>query len=407
MTIKQFYAESKLYPYSKDHLETLKNINELEILEQYIINQEAMTEYAVDLSDGFMSAYFQESMDDNMYQALMEEYKEKKDNTAKRIFSSIGKMIKRFIAWLGRMAHQFESLFSSEGRLLNSLRHVTLDTEMINKLIAAIQADGNADFMNATADVVQKMDEKLDLKYAPKAFAGAKYSEKKFESIMGAIFSRGTINLPTVALPNSLGQGRQLIPADKLIDIIKKMLKSKRVHSAVDDISNAKKTIGSNMIQIDANPKKLQKMIDTLNDLNSAVEELSKGSLNNTGTTGDTAASYKALEDAFAVVNENLADVIKLYTTYLNYRQHSIAAIKKVLGSKGEAAASDKEDDEEPRGALPPHRMFDRDKPKKEKKAAKKEPKEEDDEEKEDREALPPHKWFKRESADDIEDSDF
>lgn len=100
-TFNDFIIECAAYPYSQEHLDLMKETAELQLMEQFIENQEYMRENAhifnenVSIEEG----YFSESVDEMSLDVLYEKKEEKKKGIFARIgaiFHKIIKAIKNF-----------------------------------------------------------------------------------------------------------------------------------------------------------------------------------------------------------------------------------------------------------------------------------------------------------------------
>lgn len=125
MTIREFILECENYEHSKEHYQLLKEASELDLLNQFISDQEYMRENTMD--DGF----YQESVDDDQLEYLIETAAVQEQNVLQKVVAFIGELIEKFLNFLRGLGKKTDELeneikeISDSKDIINTLNNVT------------------------------------------------------------------------------------------------------------------------------------------------------------------------------------------------------------------------------------------------------------------------------------------
>jgi hypothetical protein len=127
MTFGEVVLESKLFEYSKEYYDLLKESYEISLMETYIESLDFVRnggyEYVAEASGITIKTdnYFVESADDNQYEELCKAYEEKVGNFLGNIKAGFDKLLSKVIPFFTRIANKFDATCQQGDRLTNYL----------------------------------------------------------------------------------------------------------------------------------------------------------------------------------------------------------------------------------------------------------------------------------------------
>lgn len=313
-TFKDFVAECATYNHSKEHYEMMKECSEIALMEQYISDQVFLAENVAELTTAsFTESYFIESAEADQVAAITEAVAAKKEGLWKKIAAGLKRMWDKFVKFLQKWTTKMISQNVENQKVLAKLN----EKELTKKEAAAIQ--------KAIVEAMNSGEKNAILPHSSiQPFAKKIALKGQADEI--------NVNALAVAFSNEtavLVASNGAVSASAIVSIVKGFTKGKKgyeMEATCKKLDAAIKVANSNGVEIWANDKKAQKLVDTMTEFNKQLVE-KEAELDE-----ETVENIDAVRDCYGKLIQSVGSTITLYNAYLAYRTKVVTAVKTVVG---------------------------------------------------------------------------
>ena len=142
MTIREFILECENYEHSKEHYQLLKEASELDLLNQFISDQEYMLEHRESLfaaDSPFTESYFTEKIDKEKIDDLKEKAVEKAGNIKKTIIGIFKKIITALKGFFGRFMDKMKDHNERQKAIVAYIKANKISEQQWNTIVEIVK----------------------------------------------------------------------------------------------------------------------------------------------------------------------------------------------------------------------------------------------------------------------------
>lgn len=268
-TFGDFVAECKMYQFSEERFNIMKEMSEFKLMEQYIENQSYINENSdfiesVVLKDGYLS----ESADSLTLIELTESANKKGESIWKKLINGIVKIWKTFIRFLKRIMNVFDKLNRQAVKARLILKKLNIDDNVFAKLenIVKLAYSKSEPFI---AYPNQPFLKRIKFNYT----GNGSNDINKVKNDLAAALST------SYAYAKLFRTGKNdyfvPIPIDDINSSSKQYFKKKAANlkNAIDIIKNSIENSMNKGVEIDVNNNRLEKIIKNLQELSEKINK--------------------------------------------------------------------------------------------------------------------------------------
>lgn len=354
-TFKDFILECELYDHSQQKFELMKECSELELTEKYLNDQIFMAENAALIKErcgGLEEGFFQESVGESTFEVMTEKYFEKKKGVMGKIMRGLERIIEVFKNFIRKIANKFDDTTSKGQSVRKRLAKAKLeeaDIKKMKEIVDSVKAKDGSNFpVMANQPYLSKV--KLGSYASTDATVSALTNDIAAALSDSVVVASVTMNKEGTAVDmDKIGA----LPAETIKEAAFRVKNGDLpdLKGVLATITSSWKTVHSSGLKIKVNTNEINKLVEDLNQISTAIAEVGRGEATKAAAGGAAIKAAaekisgqevpfegtelaKVAEEATSKLTAAIGQTMKLYSSLNGYRTGVINGLDAMLAKE-------------------------------------------------------------------------